>query len=451
MRAAVVGAGPSGFYAAGELSAAGFAVDLYDALPTPFGLVRAGVAPDHPKIKAVTRVYDKIARRPGVRFFGGVEVGRDVTGAELAERYAAVVYAVGTPDANALGIPGEDGPGSHAATEFVGWYNGHPAHTSHDFPLAVERAVVIGNGNVALDVARMLVLEPEELASTDTADHALDALARAQVREVVVLGRRGPLEAAFTNPELLELSALTRAEPVVAAEELEFDAAAAAAFAAEQADPGSAVPRRIEILREYAARPSRGASHRVVLRFLRSPVAVERDADGAVSGLRVAVNRRVASAGGGGGAARFEPTGAEETIPCGLVLRAIGYRGRPLDGLPFEPARGLVANDAGRVAPGTYVTGWVKRGPSGVIGTNKQCAAETVARVLEDRAAGLLGEAGDADAAAVERWLRERVPAVVSWDGWSAIDLHERAAGEPHGRPRIKLVEVEEMRRRAVS
>ncbi|MDW5598368.1 FAD-dependent oxidoreductase [Conexibacter stalactiti] len=447
MRAAVVGAGPSGFYAAGELSAAGFEVDLYDALPTPFGLVRAGVAPDHPKIKAVTRVYDKIARRPGVRFFGGVEVGRDVTVAELAERYAAVVYAVGTPDANALGIPGEDGPGSHAATEFVGWYNGHPAHTAHDFPLQVERAVVIGNGNVALDVARMLVLEPEELSATDTTDHALAALARAQVREVVVLGRRGPLEAAFTNPELLELGSLARAEPVVAADDLAFDAAAAAAFAAEQADPGSAVPRRIEILREYAALGTRGASHRVVLRFLRTPLAVERDADGAVSGLRVAVNRRVA--GTDGGAARFEPTGAEETIPCGLVLRAIGYRGRPLDGLPFVPARGLVANDAGRVAPGTYVTGWVKRGPSGVIGTNKQCANETVARVLEDREAGLLWARADSDA--IERWLRERVPAVVSWDGWNAIDLHERAAGEPHGRPRIKLVEVEEMVRRAAS
>src|SRR5829696_1660278 len=251
-RAAIVGAGPSGFYAAEQLLAQGFEVDLIDLLPTPYGLVRAGVAPDHPKIKSVTRIYDKTAHHPGFRFFGGVEVGADVTPGELRERYHAVVYAVGTPADNRLGVPGDDRPGSVAAGEFVAWYNGHPAYADAAFDLSCERAVVVGNGNVAIDVARMLVLDPDELAGTDTADHAIAAFAAGSITEVVILGRRGPAQAAFTNPELRELGELARADVVVDAVELELDAASSAWLESEDASPTTR--RNIDVLREFAAR-----------------------------------------------------------------------------------------------------------------------------------------------------------------------------------------------------
>src|SRR5919202_2162999 len=309
MRAVVIGAGPAGFYATDQLLAAGFEVDLLDALPTPFGLVRSGVAPDHPKLKSVTRVYEKTAAKPGFRFFGGVALGRDVTRDELLERYEAVVYAVGTAADNRLGIPGEDRPGSHSATEFVAWYNGHPDYCGHQFDLSGGRAVVIGNGNVAIDVARMLVLDPEELAPTDTADHALEAFDRATVNEVVILGRRGPAEAAFTNPELRELGELARADVVVDPAQVEG--------VEEPEDPTKR--RNVEILRDYAQREPRGLSHRVELRFLRSPVEILGEGEhGPVTGVRVAVNELVDG--------RAVPTGEEEIIECGLVLRSIGYR-----------------------------------------------------------------------------------------------------------------------------
>jgi ferredoxin--NADP+ reductase len=447
MRAAVIGAGPSGFYAADQLLKGGFEVDLLDKLPTPFGLVRAGVAPDHPKIKSVTRVYDKTAQHPGFRFFGGVELGDDVSREELLERYHVVVYAVGTANDNRLGIPGEDLAGAHSATDFVGWYNGHPACADHAFDLGVERAVVIGNGNVAIDVARMLMLSPEEVALTDAADHAIAALAGSRVREVVLIGRRGPAQAAFTNPELLELGELARADVFVDPAEAQLDAASAAWFASPDAD--KTARRNVEIMGGYAARGTSGRSHRVALRFLRSPVEVLGDDQGRVSGLRVAVNR---IASGQDGRLRAVPTGEEEVIPCGLVLRSIGYRGEPLPGVPFDEGRGLIRNVDGRVvdatgAPqrGEFAVGWIKRGPSGVIGTNKKCAADTVARIVEDREAGRLGEPVRPDREAAEAWLSRRVPRLVRWAGWTAIDAHETAAGRPHGRPRAKLVRVPEM------
>jgi ferredoxin--NADP+ reductase len=447
MRVAVIGAGPSGFYATDQLLRAGFEVDLLDALPTPFGLVRAGVAPDHPKIKSVTRVYEKTAQQPGFRFFGGVAVGRDIAREELLARFDAVVYALGTPGDNRLGIPGEELRGVHAATDFVGWYNGHPAQTDRAFDLGVERAVVVGNGNVAIDVARMLMLAAEEIACTDTADHAIAALARSRVREVVLLGRRGPVQAAFTNPELLELGELQRADVVVAASEVDLDAASARWLASDAAD--KTARRNVEILQDYAARPRSDRSHRVVLRFLRSPVEVLGDADGRVTGLRVAVNRLEA---GDDGRLRAVATGAHDVIPCGLVLRSIGYRGEPVSGVPFDERRGLIRNVGGRVVdaagdplPGEYAVGWIKRGPSGVIGTNKRCAADTVSRILEDRDAGRLGAPARGGREQTGAWLRERVPDLVIWDGWTAIDAHEIAAGRPHGRPRVKLVRVPEM------
>jgi ferredoxin--NADP+ reductase len=447
-RAAIIGAGPSGFYAADQLLKAGFEVDLYDALPTPFGLVRAGVAPDHPKIKSVTRVYAKTAAHEAFRFFGAVTLGAEVSREDLLARYHAVVYAIGTSTDNRLGIPGEDRPGSHPATAFVAWYNGHPDFADQMFDLNGGRAVVVGNGNVAIDVARMLVLDPGELAPTDTADHAIDAFEVAGVTEVVLLGRRGPAEAAFTNPELRELGELERADVIVDPAQLQ---------GVEVPEDGDTTKRRnVEILRDYAHREPTGKSHRLELRFLRSPVEILGEGeDGPVTGVRVAVNELVP---GSDGRVSAVPTGEEEIIKCGLVLRSIGYRGEQLAGIPFDDRRGLIRNEAGRVVaddgercPGEYVVGWIKRGPSGVIGTNKKDAADTVARIVEDADADRLGrpEAEQATAEAVQEWLTERVPGHVTWQGWEMIDAHEASLGEPLGRPRVKLVALEELIRAA--
>jgi ferredoxin--NADP+ reductase len=441
-RAAIIGAGPSGFYAADQLLKAGFEVDLYDALPTPFGLVRAGVAPDHPKIKSVTRVYAKTAAHEAFRFFGAVTLGTEVSREDLLARYHAVLYAIGTSTDNRLGVPGEDRPGSHPATAFVAWYNGHPHFADHTFDLNGGRAVVVGNGNVAIDVARMLVLDPGELAPTDTADHAIDAFGMAGVTEVVLLGRRGPAEAAFTNPELRELGELERADVIVDPAQLEG-----------VPEPEDTTKRRnVEILREYAQREPAGKSHRLELRFLRSPVEILGEGEnGPVTGVRVAVNRLVHAPDGRVSAV---PTGEEEVIECGLVLRSIGYRGERLAGIPFDDRRGLIRNEGGRVVsedgapcPGEYVVGWIKRGPSGVIGTNKKDAADTVARIVEDAEADRLGrpDAERSTAEAVAAWLDERLPGHVTWRGWELIDAHESRLGEPLGRPRVKLVQLEEL------
>ncbi len=447
LRAAIIGSGPAGFYAAAALlKREEFEVDLYDVLPTPFGLVRAGVAPDHPKIKTVTRAFEKTAADPRFQFIGGVEVGSDVSRDELLERYNVVVYAAGTSADNRLGIAGEDLPGSHAATEFVAWYNAHPGYAEREFDLSAERAVVVGNGNVAIDVARMLVLDPEELAPTDTADHAIAALAQARVREVVLLGRRGPAQAAFTNPELLELGELRRADVVVDPADLELDPLSAAWLESDAAD--ATARRNVEILRRYAEREPEGKSHRIVLRFLRSPLEIT-GAD-RVEGLRMSVNR-IEKRSDGSLTAR--PTGEEETLECGLVLRSIGYRGVPIPGVPFDAAAGLIRNHDGRVLdelgeqlPGEYAVGWIKRGPSGVIGTNKKCANETIAHVFEDVEAGLVQQPSTpSDAAAIAEWIRQKIPTAVTWEGWQRIDAHETTAGQPLGRPRVKLVRLPDM------
>jgi ferredoxin/flavodoxin---NADP+ reductase len=448
-RVAVVGAGPAGFYACEDLLKTGFDVDLYDVLPTPFGLVRAGVAPDHPKLKTVTRRYEKTAAMPGFRFFGGVELGSDVMRAELFERYHAVVYAVGTSDDNRLGIAGEDRPGSHSATEFVAWYNGHPDYADREFDLSAGRAVVIGNGNVAIDVARMLVLDPDEISITDTANHAIEGLGAAQVEHVIMLGRRGPAQAAFTNPELLELGELKRSDVIVDPAEMELDEHSAR-WLEEEGDKTSR--RNVEILREYSQREPTGKSHRIELRFLRSPVEiVGENGEGPVTGIRVVRNRIEPDDRGN---LRAVATGEEELIECGLVMRSIGYRGRPLPDVPFDERRGLIRNEGGRVTdeegqpiPGEYAVGWIKRGPSGVIGTNKKDATDTVARLREDAEAGKLNDPENPDPGATEAWLRSRVPGLVTWAGWEEIDRHETSAGEPHGRPRVKVVSVAEMQR----
>jgi ferredoxin--NADP+ reductase len=454
LRVAIVGSGPAGFYAAGQLLASKeltVEVDLYDRLATPWGLVRAGVAPDHPKIKSVTRVYEKTAKKDGFRFHGNVEIGRDVTHDELAAAYHAVLYAIGAPTDRRLGIPGEDLPGSHAATEFVAWYNGHPDYADHDFDLSPERAVVIGNGNVALDVARMLALTPAELEKTDTADHALEALEASRVREIVVLGRRGPAQAAYTNPELRELAELADCEIVVDPADVVLDEHSRAFIESDAADVTAR--RNVEIVTDYAQRPLGSRRRRIVLRFLASPVEIL--GSDRVEGVRIVRNELV---DGGDGRLSARPTSEEETIEAGLVLRSIGYRGTPIPGVPFDERRATIHNSAGRVTregteeplPGVYTAGWIKRGPSGVIGTNKKCAQETVDLLLSDVAAGALPVPSSEPDQLLETLLGRGVD-VVDYVGWEAIDLHERTTGEPHGRPRVKLVRHEHLLEKAAS
>jgi len=460
IRIAVIGSGPAGFYTAGHLlkdADAGFEVDMFERLPTPWGLVRSGVAPDHPKIKSVTRIYEKTAAHPRFRYFGNVTFGLHVSREDLLRHYHAVVYATGSPSDRPLGIPGEELGGSHAATEFVGWYNGHPDHTDLEVDLLkAERAVVIGNGNVAIDVARMLVLAREELAPTDTADHALDVLAASRVEEVVVLGRRGPAQAAFTNPELLELGELSEADIIVDPEELERGLA----VHDEQAEQDATARRNVEILREYAAREPKGHRKRIVLRFLLSPTTLVAGEDGHLAAVELVRNELVPDQTDPA-KLRAQATAETETIPAGLVFRAIGYRGIPLPRVPFDERSGVIPNAGGRVTDaasgetlaGEYVVGWIKRGPSGVIGTNKKDAQETVDAIFEDLASsnGARRTPEQPNAAAIEELLRERQPRLVSYEGWEAIDRHERAAGEATGRPRVKVTSIDEMLRIAAA
>ena len=437
LRVAVVGSGPAGFYAAGALLAADppAEVDMIERLPTPWGLVRLGVAPDHENIKAVSRAFEKIAQRPGFRFFGNIELGRDVTNADLVRLYDAVVYAVGAQTDRRLGIPGEDLPGSWAATEFVAWYNGHPDFQDLVFDLSGERAVVVGNGNVAIDVARMLALTAEEFAPTDTTEEAERAILEAGIRDIVMLGRRGPVQAAFTPPELQELGELAGTDVIVDPAELELDPASESALEQDR----ERARRNVEILREFAAREPSGKPKTLRLRFQVSPVAIL--GEERVEGVEVVKNVLEAAEDG---QIRAVPTDEREVIPCGIVFRSVGYSGVALPDVPFDERRGVIPNRGGRIldergepVPGLYCTGWIKRGPSGVIGTNKKDATETVELLLEDGAAGLL--ARDPDAPELEQLLTERDVEFVAYAGWEAINELERKRGEPVGRPRIKL------------
>src|SRR4051812_1889537 len=441
LRAAIVGAGPSGFYAAGQLLALDdppFAVDLYDRLPTPYGLVRSGVAPDHPKIKSVTRAYDKTSAHERFRFFGHVELGQDITRRQLLEHYHVVLYTLGTSIDRRLGIAGEQLGGSHAATEFVAWYNGHPDHCGLEVDLQGRHAVVIGAGNVAIDVARMLALAPAELAVTDTADHAIDVLSTSGIEEITILARRGPLQAAFTNPELLEMGVLDRADVEVVGADLDELSSVALL------DADKTRRRNVEILQEYAARPRTGKPITVRFRFLSSPVELLGDDAGHLRAVRIENNAVVAR---GDGTLAARGTGTFEELPAQLVFRSIGYTGRPVAGISFDEQRGLIRNEGGRVTDpdgthhrGEYVAGWIKRGPSGVIGTNKKDAQAPVNRILEAAAAGRLNEpvADDIDAMVAQHCRQ-----VVTWDGWKAIDAMETAAGAASdpGRPRVKLTD----------
>jgi ferredoxin--NADP+ reductase len=447
LRVAIVGSGPAGFYAAEALLGhpeMAIEVDMIDRLPTPFGLVRAGVAPDHPKIKSVIKRYEKTAGHDAYRFFGHVTVGRDVSAEELAGLYHAVVWAYGAGTDRKLGIPGEDLPGSHAATEFVAWYNGHPDFADREFDLGCERVVVIGNGNVAADVARMLLLPRPELECTDTAPYAIDALAGSSVREVLVLGRRGPAQAAFTNPEVRELGELTDADVFVDRAAVAADESSAAVLDSDAADATNR--KNLESFTEFSEREPGGKPKRVELRFLRTPLEIQ--GDGRVERIVAAVNRLEVDESG---AVRARATDETETIECGMVLRSIGYLGTGIDGVPYDAAAGVIPNERGRVTgdgskphPGHYVVGWIKRGPTGVIGTNKKDAQETIETLLEDAAAGTLPER-DAGADALPALLAERGVDFIEYDGWQEIDALEQERGAAAGRPRIKLTAFEEL------
>lgn len=446
---AIVGSGPSGFFAAASLLKAAdaaeqinIAVDMLEMLPTPWGLVRSGVAPDHPKIKSVSQQFEKTAEDPRFRFFGNIKVGEHVSAAELAKRYDAVIYAVGAQSDRALGIPGEQLPGSIAAVDFVGWYNAHP-HFAHMAPdLSCARAVVVGNGNVAVDVARMLVTDPDVLARTDIADHALTILRPCGVEEVLLLGRRGPLQSAFTTLELRELGELEGVDVVVDSADLagisDDDAAVA----------GKIAKNNIKVLREYASRTPRPSNRRIVLRFFTSPIEIT--GDDKVNNIVLGRNELITDAAGRMVA---RDTGTREEVPAQLVVRAVGYRGTPIPGLPFDEKTGTIPHTHGRIenSRNEYVAGWIKRGPSGVIGTNKKCSQDTAETLLADLsgtpASELANRVGTPQPYADElaQWFATRQPRLVTTTHWQAIDRFERNAGTPHGRPRAKIATIPEL------
>jgi ferredoxin--NADP+ reductase len=447
-RVAIVGAGPAGAFAAASLlRARGDAeIDLFERLPTPWGLLRGGVAPDHQEIKRLEDTFDRQTLGRSCRFLGNVEVGLDVSHAELMRHYTAVVYATGAQTDKSLGIPGEDLPGSWAATEFVAWYNGHPDYRGLEFDLSAQRAVVIGNGNVAADVTRMLTLSADELERTDVADHALEALRASRIEEVIVLGRRGPAQAAFTSAELRELGHLDGVELRIDPADVELDPVSRQWLA----DEGSFTARKnVELLREFAAGPARPElGRRIRLRFLRSPVEIR--GSGSVEAIDIRRNEIVRSEDG---ALRAQATDeAPETIECGLVLRSVGYRAVPLPDVPFDERYCVLPNERGRVLgadgtplPGVYAVGWIKRGPTGILGTNKRDAEQTVGCLAEDLRAGALPSPPSPAREQIDALLAERKPGLVTVDGWRAIDALERERGRAAERPRVKLASRDEL------
>lgn len=421
LRVAIVGTGPAGCYAADELSQiAGVSVTVFDRLPTPFGLVRAGVAPDHPDTKQITGLFGRVLSRPNVRCAFNVEVGGDLTLDELRETHHAVIWAGGASSDRPLNIPGEGLAGCVSAREFVAWYNGHPDHADRSFDLSGEQVVVIGNGNVALDVARVLVQPNSELRRTEMADHALAALDAHGVRDVIITARRGPEHAACTSGELAELA---RVEDVVVCAEPD-----------ELAGVDTSL-RRVRLLGEAADRNRAEAERGVTFRFGLTPTEILDGGTGAVAAVAFA-----------------RADGEAETIPTSLVIKAIGYRGLPVEGLGFDADRGTFAHDSGRVLqapagaaePGLYCSGWIKRGATGTIGTNRVDARETVESLLADLAAGLLPEPRRTTEE-LAGLLAERVPELVDREAWGRIDRAEREAGAAQRRPRIKFTTVEEL------
>jgi ferredoxin--NADP+ reductase len=450
LRVAIVGAGPTGFYTADHFfKQADLAVeiDMFDRLPTPFGLVRGGVAPDHPKIKTVTKAFDRIAQNPDFRFFGYVELGTDITVADLRRYYHQIIYTTGAQTDRQMNIPGEDLPGSHPATEFVAWYNGHPDFQDCHFDLSGKTAAVVGIGNVALDVARILARNPTVLEQTDITPQAISALKSSNIREIYVLGRRGPAQAAFTTPEAKELGELDGADVFVPPDEAELDPLSRQFL--EQSND-RATMKKVEILQGYAQNQPTGKSKRLIVRFLVSPVELLGQEAGKVTGMRLVKNKLYATEAG---TLRPKATDQFEEIPVDIVFRSVGYRGVPLPGVPFHQKWGVILNEKGRVLnpetneplTGEYAAGWIKRGPSGVIGTNKPDAVETVTCMLDDMADGQTLRPDYPTAAAAEAFVRQRQPRYVSYADWLRLDELETARGHETGRPRLKFTRIEDM------
>jgi len=450
IRVAVIGAGPAGFYACEHLfkkNEYDFSIDMYDRLPTPHGLVRSGVAPDHQKIKSVTRVYDKIASNENFRFFGLVEYGKHITMEDLRKHYHIVVFATGAQTDRKMNIPGEDLVGSHTATEFVAWYNGHPDYRDYSFDLTQERVAIVGVGNVAVDVARILCRTEEELMQTDIADYALEALKKSRVKEVFLLGRRGPAQAAFTNPEVRELGNLDDAHAVTRSDEVELDEFTKELL--EKEEDRSAV-KKIEILSSYSEDIEFEKSRKLHIRFLVSPVEILGNNEGHVKAVKLVKNELYKTEDG---SLRPRATDEFEELVVGLVFRSIGYHGVPLPDVPFHDKWGVVYNEKGRVldsetaehVQGIYSTGWIKRGPTGVIGTNKLDSAETVYCIAEDIELGnlLSPEAPDPDQ--ILELVSERQPDYFTYEDWLCVNELEISRGEKEGRPRIKYTSIEEM------
>lgn len=437
LRVAVVGSGPAGVYAAAALSGDEHQarVDVFDRLPCPYGLVRYGVAPDHPKIKSITATLRKVFEQSDVAFLGNVEVGTDITLGELHRHYDAVVLAFGAAVDRHLDVPGESLPGSFSSTEFVAWYSGHPDHEIDRFSLEATSVAVIGQGNVAVDVTRILAKTADDLRGTDLPDHVLDVLEQSRVTDIHMVGRRGPAQAKFTTKELRELGEIADADVLVDPDDLQLDDVSRARL-----DEHAQARRNYDVLTAWAEREPEGRSRRIHLRFWRRPVEVV--GDQRVSGVRF--ERTTLDEAG-----RAVGTGTSETVDAQMVLRSVGYRGLPLQGVPFDEDEGVIPNDAGRVVqdgvtvPGLYVAGWIKRGPTGVIGTNKSDANETVTSLLAD--AGSLPRASERDPQAVHALLAGRGVQVVPWQGWCAIDLAEAERGRVQGRERVKIVDRSEL------
>ncbi len=450
LRVAIIGSGPTGFYTADHLlRKEGLAVeiDMYDRLPTPFGLVRFGVAPDHQRIKSVTKAYDRIASHPNFRFFGYVEYGKHISLEDLKTHYHQIVFCTGAQTDRPLNIPGVDLLGSHPATEFVAWYNGHPDFRDYEFDLSGERAAVIGVGNVAVDVARILCRSVDELMETDIADYALEALSQSRIREVHVLGRRGPAQAAFTNPEIKEMAELEEADLVIYPEEAQLDDMSREWLEKNQ---DRTVMKKVEMLQSFAAQPPSGKRRKLVLRFLVSPTEMAGDSQGRVTSMELVHNVLYATEAG---TLRPRHTEKTETLPVDLVFRSIGYRGVPLPEVPFYDSWGVILNEKGRVLdpqtekplPGLYTAGWIKRGPTGVIGTNKPDAGETVGCMLDDLADGKLLDPAQPGAASALEMVSRQQPDYFTYQDWQRIDELEVARGEAQGRPRVKFTTIEEL------
>lgn len=450
LRVAIIGAGPTGFYTAEHLyrqKELTVEIDMFERLPTPYGLVRYGVAPDHQKIKSVTKVYDRTAKNPGFRFFGNVEMGAHIRLEDLRNYYHQIVYTTGAQTDRQLGIPGEDLSGSLPATEFVAWYNGHPDYRDYEVDLSVEAAAVVGIGNVAMDVARILSRTPEELATTDIADYALAALRESKIKTVYILGRRGPAQAKFTTPEIKELGEMAGADPIVLPEEAELDDLSQAALA-DSSDRSTI--NKVGVIQSYARKEAGGKSRQLILRFLVSPVELIGDENGRVAKMRLVKNELYKTESG---TLRPRATDNFEEISVGLVFRSVGYRGVPLPGVPFYDSWGVILNQEGRVIDsetkepvlGEYTGGWIKRGPSGVIGTNKPDALETVKHMMEDLAEGKILNPSQPAADAILALVKERQPDYFTYDDWLQLDEMEVAKGEGQGRPRVKFTSVPEM------